>query len=119
MMFRGPLPLGRRLVLGALAGLLVLALGACGSSGATTTGDTPAAADNCGGPAVTIQDLAYTPQTLPVAVGATVTWVWRDGAIAHDVDGDGFASRVMANGSFRHASPSPAPTSMSAPCIPP
>jgi hypothetical protein len=47
MVFRGPM--GRRLVLVALAGLLALALGACGTSGATTTGDTPAEA---GTPAV-------------------------------------------------------------------
>jgi plastocyanin len=95
-------PVGRRLVLVALAGLLALALSACGSSGATTTGDTPAAADTNGGPTVTIKDLAYTPQTLTVAAGATVTWVWQDGAIAHDVKGPGFKSRVMAEGTFRH-----------------
>jgi plastocyanin len=95
-------PVGRQVVLVALAGLLALALSACGSSGATTTGDTPAAADTNGGPTVTIKDLAYTPQTLTVAAGATVTWVWQDGAIAHDVRGDGFKSKVMAKGTFRH-----------------
>ena len=51
---------------------------------------------------MTIQDLAYTPETLTVAAGATVTWVWRDGAIAHDVKGDGFQSKVMTEGTFRH-----------------
>jgi putative oxidoreductase len=34
-------------------------------------------------------------------MGATVTWVWRDGAIAHDVKGDGFKSKVTAKGTFR------------------
>jgi plastocyanin len=87
-----------RLLLIALAGLLVLALGACSTSDAAT--DAPAADD--GGPTVTIQEMAYTPETLTVGVGATVTWVWRDGAIAHDVKGDGFKSKVMAEGTFSH-----------------
>jgi plastocyanin len=87
-----------RLILVALAGLLALALGACGTSGASTTA--PAAGD--GGPTVAVQDLAYTPQRLTVPAGATVTWVWRDGAIAHDVKGDGFRSQVITQGTFRH-----------------
>jgi plastocyanin len=88
----------RRRALVALVGLLALALGACGTSGATTTA--PATED--GGPTVTIEDMAYTPDTLTVPAGATVTWVWRDGAIAHDVKGDSFRSEVMAEGTFRH-----------------
>jgi plastocyanin len=90
----------RRRVLVTLVGLLALALGACGTSGATTT--TTAPATDQGGPTVTIQDLAYTPQRLTVPAGATVTWVWRDGAIAHDVKGDGFRSEVISEGTFRH-----------------
>jgi plastocyanin len=92
--------MGRRLVLVTLAGLLALALSACGSGKAAEA--PPAAADNNGGPTVTIKDLAYTPATLTVAAGATVTWVWQDGAIAHDVNGDGFKSKIMAEGTFRH-----------------
>jgi plastocyanin len=96
----GLVPVGRWLVLVALAGLLALALSACGSGAAS---EAPmAAADNNGGSTVTIKDLAYTPATLTVGMGATVTWVWRDGAIAHDVKGDGFKSQVMAEGTFRH-----------------
>jgi plastocyanin len=102
----GLAPAGRRLALVALAGLLALALGACGTSGATT-GDTAAEAGDPGGPTVTIQDLAYTPQTLTVPAGTTVTWVWDDGAITHDVKGDGFHSQIMAEGTFRHRFPQP------------
>jgi plastocyanin len=120
MVFRGPLrhhlhtrqprtvtdhrlvPVGRQVVLVALAGLLLLALSACGSSGATTDGDTQAAADTNGGPTVTVKDMAYAPATLTVEVGTTVTWVFQDGAIAHDVKGDGFKSKVMAEGTFSH-----------------
>jgi plastocyanin len=84
MLLRGPLSLV------VLADVLALALSACGSGKAAET--PPAVAGNDGGPTVTIQDLAYTPATLTVGVGTTVTWVWRDGTIAHDVKGDGFRS---------------------------
>jgi plastocyanin len=96
----GLIPAGRRLALLVLAGLLALALGACGSGQAAETPQ--ATADNNGGPTVTIKDLAYTPATLTVPAGATVTWVWQDGAIAHDVKGDGFQSKVIAEGTFGH-----------------
>jgi plastocyanin len=87
-----------RRILVALVGLLALALSACSTSDAAT--DAPTV--DPGGPTVTIKDLAYTPATLTVAAGDTVTWVWRDGAIAHDVKGDGFKSKVIAEGSFGH-----------------
>lgn len=91
-------PIRSRLILAALAGLLVLALSACGTGDASTA----APAADTGGPTVTIQDMAYTPETLTVEAGATVTWIWRDGAIAHDVKGAGFKSKVMAEGTFSH-----------------
>ena len=91
-------PIGSGLVLAALAGLLALVLGACAIEEASPAA-TPAEAS---GPTVTIQHLAYTPATLTVGMGATVTWVWQDGAITHDVKGDGFKSKVMAEGTFSH-----------------
>ena len=91
-------PIRSRLILAALAGLLVLALGACGPSDPSTQAT---AAEN-GGPTVTIQDMAYTPETLTVEADVTVTWVWRDGAIAHDVKGASFKSEVQSEGTFSH-----------------
>jgi plastocyanin len=93
-----PVPGGSRLVLAALAGLLALVLGACATDEASEAA-TPAGAD---GSTVAIQDMAYTPETLTVPAGSTVTWVWRDGAIAHDVKGAGFKSKVVAEGTFSH-----------------
>lgn len=87
-----------RLMLAALAGLLVLTLSACGTGDAST----PATAADTDGPTVTIEDMAFAPETLTVAAGDTVTWVWNDGAIAHDVAGDDFQSEVMSEGTFRH-----------------
>jgi plastocyanin len=110
----GLVPAGWRLALLVLAGLLALALGACGSGQAAETPQ--ATADNNGGPTVTIKDLAYTPATLTIPAGATVTWVWQDGAIAHDVKGDGFKSKVIAEGTFPTASTSLAATGTCAAC---
>jgi plastocyanin len=99
--------MGRRLGLLVLAGLLALALSACGSGAASESEAPPAAADPNAGPTVTIQDLAYTPASLTVPAGTTVTWVWRDRAIAHDVKGDDFRSEIMTEGTFRHRFPRP------------
>jgi len=86
------------LKLAALVGVLVLALAACGTGDAST----PDAAAESDGPTVVIEDLAFAPETLTVEAGDTVTWVWNDGAVEHDVVGDGFKSEVMSEGTFRH-----------------
>ena len=104
MVFRESM--GRRLGLAALAGLLALALAACGTSGATEP-EHPPATDPAGGATVVIEDLAYHPDTLTITAGTTVTWAWRDGAVAHDVKGDRFRSPVQAQGTFTHRFPQP------------
>jgi plastocyanin len=87
-----------RLIPVVLAGLLVLVLSACGASDASPA----ATAGDNDGRTVVIEDLAFAPETLTVEAGDTVTWVWRDGSINHDVSGDDFASEVMSEGVFRH-----------------
>jgi plastocyanin len=93
-----PVPVASRLVLVALAGLLALVLAACGGDEASPAA-TPA---DAGGSTVTVQDMTFTPDTLTVPAGTTVTWVFRDGAVAHDVKGDGFKSEIMTEGTFSH-----------------
>jgi plastocyanin len=88
----------RRPILAALIGLMALTLSACGIGDAST----PATAADADGPTVVIEDLAFEPETLTVEAGDTVTWTWKDGAIAHDVAGDDFHSEVMSKGTFRH-----------------
>jgi plastocyanin len=106
MAFRGqvldnPISGERRLVLAALAAVVALALSACGTGGASTA-STPATPADGDGPTVAIEDLAFAAETLTVEAGETVTWVFNDGAVAHDVKGDGFQSEVKSEGSFRH-----------------
>ncbi len=87
-----------RVVLTALAALLALALGACGT-GDASIGAAPGGTE---GPTVAIEDLAFSPETLAVEAGDTVTWVWKDGAIDHDVSRHDFESEAMSEGTFRH-----------------
>jgi plastocyanin len=107
-------PIGSRLVLAALAGLLALVLGACATDEASPAA-TPA---DAGGPTVTIEDMAYTPTTLTVAAGATVTWVWRDGPSPTTSRATASRARSPPRGPSATASTSPAPTTTCAPCTP-
>ena len=87
------------MLVAALAVLAVVVLAACGSSASGGSSATPAPAASSaagssgasGGDAVTIANFAFSPQTLTVKAGATVTWTNNDGA-AHNVastDGPG------------------------------
>jgi plastocyanin len=89
----------RRLMLAAITGLVALAVSACGTGDASTA-YAPAAAD--GRLTVVIEDLEFEPEMLTIEADDTVTWTWKDGAIGHDVSGDGFRSDVMSTGTFRH-----------------
>src|SRR3989337_3815163 len=71
------------LTLAVLAGLVALALSACGSGEASTA----AAEPDVDGPTVTIEDMAFAPETLAVEAGDPGKWGWNDGAIDHAVGG--------------------------------
>lgn len=53
-------------------------------------------------PTVTIEDMKFTPARVTIEAGDTVTWVWDDGSMPHDVSGDGFKSEVQSEGNFTH-----------------
>jgi plastocyanin len=82
----------------ALAALvLVLALVgvACGG-GDDGGGDEPAVAGE-----VEVTDNKFVPETIEVAIGDTVTWVFK-GAVKHNVKGSGLDSGNMKDGTYEH-----------------
>ncbi len=80
----------------ALAVAMAMVLGACSNTGS------PSAAASGGGSsagAVTIQNVAFDPTSISVAVGTTVTWTNRD-SVEHTVTADdgSFDSQTIAPG---------------------
>lgn len=49
---------------------------------------------------VILKNLRFTPSTVTIKKGESVTWVWRDGAIKHNVTGPGFHSPTQSHGTF-------------------
>jgi plastocyanin len=49
---------------------------------------------------VILKDLRFSPSTLSIRRGESVTWLWRDEPIEHNVTASGFRSRTQARGSF-------------------
>jgi plastocyanin len=80
------------------AAAIVLVAAAC----AENPPDVEEAAGGTDGATVVVADMVYTPETLTVEAGTTVTWMFDDGAITHDVAGDGFKSETVASGTFTH-----------------
>ena len=88
-----------------LASLLLVAslgLAACSDSdeptpGAVGDGDTGAPADAT----VDLKPTTFEPDEVTVKVGETVAWKWG-GGVQHDVEGDGFKSKIQSKGEFRH-----------------
>lgn len=80
---------------------LAVLLAACGDSGATGTKKGGMAAE------VKIKGVAFHPPRVAVNQGGTVTWMWEDGAVQHDVAGQGFKSPLMSAGVFTHTFPQP------------
>ncbi|HEY8303577.1 MAG TPA: plastocyanin/azurin family copper-binding protein [Solirubrobacteraceae bacterium] len=81
----------------ALAGTLAtLALVASAAIPAFASGGGRAAS----GHTVSIVHSKYIPGTLTINRGDTVTWLWRDGRVNHNVVASGFRSKVQSKGSF-------------------
>ena len=84
----------------ALVVLALLVVAGCGSSGGTggNTGNTGGSGGTTsgGGTDVTIANFAFSPASLEVKVGDTVTWTNEDSAV-HDVQGDGGISSGKLN----------------------
>jgi plastocyanin len=76
--------------------LAALAVAACAAIPAFASGG----AHGASGHTVTIQHSRYIPGTLTINRGDTVTWLWRDGRVNHNVVAKEFHSKVQSKGSF-------------------
>jgi len=85
-----------RLLLPALA-VLVLAACSGGGDGAAAADAAPVKTSE-----VVAKDTRFNPAAIEVPAGATVTWKFEDGAVPHNVKGDGFESRTQSSGTYRH-----------------
>lgn len=71
---------------------------ACGGSktSASTTTTAP-------GPyTVILKNLTFVPAKLSVPAGTTVTWLWEDGSVQHNVAFPDFKSKIMTKGEYKH-----------------
>ena len=92
------------LLLGGVAVLAVLVLAACGGSsggsGSSTPASGPTSVSGGGGSAVSIANFAFSPQTLTVPAGTTVTWTNNDGAPHTVTSTDGPSTSAQITGAF-------------------
>ena len=81
--------------------LLVLAftLAACKSGPDASPADSPPVR---GVTTVEAKNLKFLPPAIEVKPGTEVTWRFADGAVPHNVKGDGFASGNQERGTFSH-----------------
>ena len=91
-------PRSRRLV--PLLLVLAFTLAACQSgSAASSAANAPPVR---GVTTVVAKHLKFQPPAIEVAPGTEVTWRFDDGAVPHNVKGDGFASGTRERGTFSH-----------------
>jgi plastocyanin len=79
--------------------VLTFTLAACQSGSAASPADAP---PERGVTTVDAKDLKFLPAAIEVKPGTEVTWRFVDGAVPHNVKGDGFASETLSRGTFSH-----------------
>ena len=81
--------------------VLSLVLAACADSDQAPT---TVSAEPVEDPVVTIADMAFQDGSVTVEAGTTVTWVWDDAPIEHNVvaDSGAFESPLQATGEWSH-----------------
>jgi plastocyanin len=83
------------------AGLFLLAGALVGVVAGVLVDDTPPPVSKA--PTVTLTGNAYEPNEVTIRAGDSVTWVWEDGAVEHDVVAEAFRSAIQAEGTYRRA----------------
>jgi plastocyanin len=79
--------------------VLTFTLAACQSGSAASPADSP---PERGITTVEAKNLKFLPPAIEVEPGTEVTWRFADGAVPHNVKGDGFASQTRERGTFSH-----------------
>jgi plastocyanin len=57
-------------------------------------------ARSASGHTVVLKNISFHPGTLSIRRGDSVTWLWRDGGLEHNVTFAGFHSRTQGTGSY-------------------
>jgi plastocyanin len=91
-------PRPRRLLLPLLL-VLTFTLAACQSGSAASSAD---AQPVRGVTTVDAKKLKFLPPAIEVTPGTEVTWRFVDGAVPHNVKGDGFSSPTQSRGTWSH-----------------
>jgi plastocyanin len=99
-------PLGRsptqRAASAVAAAALALAAGACGSSAGAGVRLTSSVDVH-----VLVANQMFSPMSVSIPVGGTVTWSFEDGGLPHDVQFSSFHSGAKTAGSFAHTFDAP------------
>jgi plastocyanin len=82
-----------------LASVLIMLLGACGSSSTTKPQQAEAPPANLGA-TVTLKNIVFIPTTVTIRAGQAVWWKWDDGSVPHNVTADTFQSLTQEHGSY-------------------
>jgi len=81
-----------------------IALAACGGGDDGAGEETPEASGPPAAATVNLRPVTFEPANVKIAAGETVEWKWS-GGVQHDVEGEGFKSKVQSKGTFRHTFP--------------
>jgi plastocyanin len=81
------------------AAILLAVLGAAVTMAMVPTGAF-GGARSASGHTVVLKNISFHPGTLSIRRGDSVTWLWRDGGLEHNVTFAGFHSRTQGAGSY-------------------
>lgn len=85
-----------------IALIMTLGLAACVDGQDRSPAEPAAPQEPVGDPVITIEDMEFKNGTVTVEEGTTVTWVWEDAPVEHNVVFDDFESPLQAEGTYTH-----------------
>jgi|GEM_PF-973218 len=89
------------LVVASAGAIPAAALGGANAAGSHPPGSHLAGGGHAAGSnTVLLAHKRFLPGTVSIRRGESVTWLWRDGGVLHNVIGHGFQSRAVTHGSF-------------------